>query len=229
LLGVPSNLQNAFHGKFSEPDKMQRQKIIDSITDETELSSKSKQIISLTCLVLAMLLSLQSITATRFFVFKSDISIRPDLISSMIALALITPLYARNILKWSASRYGILSFVLFLSVFSSISKLAYAGAGSIPLYLISAAVALSWLGIRAIAGAVWILVFAAAVFSATSISKAMGFSGFLFIGSSFIGLLLHSDLNPSKIFHEMSMEYSGAARKASTAIAEDVYELKDKI
>lgn len=208
---------------------MRHEKVLDYITDEAELSSRAKRILSISCLVLAMLLSLQSLTGVRFFIFRYDISISPDLISSMIALALIIPLYARNILKWSASKYGILSFILFLSVFSSISKLAYAGVSDIPLYLIATAIALSWLGIRAIAGAVWILVFAAAVFSATSVSKAMGLSGFVFICSSFIGLLLHSDLKPSKVFQEMSREYSGLAGKMSSSVEKDLNALNDTL
>lgn len=197
-------------------------KTITSITCEKEFSHEVKKFLSLLLLLFSSLLSFQSIVGTQFLFFPKEIYISPDLLSSALALALILPLYGRGILKWSPSVYGIIIFALLLAVFASISKLAYSGGGDMQVYLIYIAIILSWLGVRAVAGIIWVLVFAAAVYSATKISTSMGFSGFLFIATSFLGLLLHTNLSPSSLITEMASEYSGFAKKASSVINEDV-------
>ncbi|MDA7448739.1 hypothetical protein N8785_01405 [Planktomarina temperata] len=144
--------------------------------------------------------------------------------SATIALALIIPLYGRGILKWSPSIHGLIMFVLLLAVFSSISKLAYAGGDDVSLYLIAIAVALSWLGVRAVAGIVWVLVFLASVYSATTISAGMGITGFVFILTSFLGLLMHTNLSPAGIVSEMAAEYSGFTK----IVSEDIVKTREK-
>lgn len=204
------------------------QKALDNITSEEEFSGQSKKILSVVFLLISFLLSFQSIVGTRLFFFPKDISIAPDLLSATIALALVIPLYGRGILKWSSSIYGLIMFVLLLAVFSSISKLAYAGGGEVSLYLIAIAVVLSWLGVRAIAGIVWILVFIAGVYSATKISTEMGITGFIFITTSFLGLLMHTNLSPNGIVNGMTDEYSGFAKTVQKTVSEDIRKTKEK-
>lgn len=201
---------------------------LDAVTNEKEFSGQSKKILSIVFLLVSCLLSFQSIAGTRFFFFPKDISIAPDLLSATIALALIIPLYGRGILKWSPSIHGLIMFVLLLAVFSSISKLAYAGGDDVSLYLIAIAVALSWLDVRAIAGMVWVLVFLASVYSATMISVGMGITGFIFILTSFLGLLMHTSLSPAGIVTEMSAEYSGFTMKVQKTVNEDIKRTKKK-
>jgi hypothetical protein len=204
------------------------QKALDSITSEEEFSGQSKKILSVVFLLISCLLSFQSIVGTRLFFFPKDISIAPDLLSATIALALVVPLYGRGILKWSSSIYGLMMFVLLLAVFSSISKLAYAGGGEVSLYLIAIAVVLSWLGVRAIAGIVWVLVFIAGVYSATKISTEMGITGFIFITTSFLGLLMHTNLSPTGIVNGMTDEYSGFAKTVQKTVSEDIRKTREK-
>ena len=123
----------------------------------------------------------------------------------------------------------VVMFVLLLAVFASTSKLAYAGGGDISLYLIAIAVSLSWLGVRAIAGMVWVLVFLAAVYSATTISAGMGITGFIFITTSFLGLIMHTNLSPAGIVSEMTDEYSGFAIKVKKTVSEDIEQTREKI
>lgn len=202
---------------------------IDILTDEQEFSLRAKKILSALLLAISSLLSFQSIAGTRFLFFPKEIYISPDLLSSTLALALIIPLYGRGILRWSPSVYGIIMFILLLAVFSSITKLAYAGGGDIPIYLIAIAISLSWLGVRAIAGMIWILVFVAAVYSATKISAGMGTTGFIFVATSFLGLLLHTNLSPYGIVSEMANEYGGFTRKAQEVVREDINRAKSNI
>lgn len=204
-------------------------KTLNILTDEKEFSSEAKKGLSALFLFISSLLSFQSLVGTKFLFFPKEIYISPDLLSATLALALILPLYGRGILKWSSSIYGILMFTLLLAVFSSITKLAYAGGGDLPIYLIAIAVALSWLGVRAIAGVIWIFVFIAAVYSATKISAGMGITGFIFIATAFLGLLLHTNLSPAGIIREMADEYSGFARKAQEVVREDIKAAKSNI
>ena len=202
-------------------------KALYTVTNEKEFSALWKKILSIVFLLVSCMLSFQSIAGTRFFFFPKEISISPDLLSATIALALVIPLYGRGILKWSSSIYGVIMFVLLLAVFSSISKLAYAG-GDFALYLIAIAVALSWLGVRAIAGMVWVLVFLAGVYSATIISTGMGITGFVFITTSFLGLIMHTNLSPAGIVSEMTDEYSGFTKKVQKTVIEDIKQTKEK-
>lgn len=119
-------------------------------------------------------------------------------------------------------------FILFLAVYASLAKLALMGKGNIQIYLITAAIVLSWLGMRAVAGIGWVLAFAAAVLSALSTSAAMGLSGFLFIASAFLGLLMHSNLGPARVVEEIMAEYSKAARPMADGISADVDAAKNK-
>ena len=99
----------------------------------------------------------------------------------------------------------------------------------IVILLLFSSVLLSWLGIRAIAGVSWILAFAAALYSVSVNNVAMGFRGFIYIGSGFIGLILHSGLNPGELFHELKAEYSRVGALAHETAKEDIRAAKEKI
>ncbi len=69
--------------------------------------------------------------------------------------------------------------------------------------LLTAAVLLSWLGIREIAGGCWILTFGAAIYSAIINNLVMG----VYVLSGFLGILLHSGLNPGELIQGLKNEY----------------------
>lgn len=192
-------------------------KLVSAATDERAFTYATQKVLSLVFLSIAVGLSLLSYTGKRFIFFTAEYSIAPDLISGVVALCLIVPLYARGILRWSSSIYGTLILVLFLAVYASLAKLALLGNGDIQVYLVIAAIVLSWLGMRAVAGIGWVLAFAAAVLSALSTSAAMGVSGFVFIASAFLGLLMHANLGPARLVEEILAEYT----RPSTPVAAD--------
>jgi hypothetical protein len=205
------------------------EKIASVATDERSFTDRARKLLSILFLSIAVGLSLMSYTGKIFIFFRADYSISPDFISGVVSLCLILPLYARGILRWSSSNYGILMFILFLAVYASLAKLALMGNGNIQIYLITAAIVLSWLGMRAVAGIGWVLAFAAAVLSAMLTSAAMGLSGFLFIASAFLGLLMHSNLGPARVVEEIMAEYSRAARPMAGGIKSDVGEAKKNL
>jgi hypothetical protein len=120
-------------------------------------------------------------------------------------------------------------FFLFVTAYAALAKLALIGGGKVSVYLIIASIVLSWLGMRAVAGFGWILAFAAAVLSALSISDAMGFNGFLFVFTVFFGLIMHSNLSPSRLIDEISAEYSSLGKSSSEKVKAGIDLTRERI
>ena len=120
-------------------------------------------------------------------------------------------------------------FVLLLSVFASLANIALHEKGSFTVQLVIAAVALSWLGMRSIAGLGWVLVFIAAAYNLMTVSEAMGFLGFIFITSAFLGLVFHADLAPEKLISEMLNEYRINTAPIADSISRDVHAAGDAV
>jgi hypothetical protein len=157
---------------------------------------------------------------------------RPGVNEALVALALISPLYLRGILKWRASVYSITSFLLISFVVAMLLAIAMKvgpGQTSYVLPALATAVGLSWLGMRSVAGLGWIIVLGAGVYSLHSSSIIMETAGFAFIVSAFLGLVLHSDLNPGELWHGMMLEYSPGMRQALESSRGDVQALGQNV
>lgn len=195
---------------------------VNSITSEEQLSNKAKKLLSIIFLLVAFLISMASYTYKGWF-FDTATNIRPDFISTLIALALVTPLYARGILKWSTSVYGIINFILFLSIFASILQIGLGESSSdVSKYLIVSAVLISWIGFRGIAGMAWMPAIAAAAFNVVSSNAALGVWGAVFLCSVTIGLLLHSNLSPANLMQSLQDEFSPLAATKVKNIRKDI-------
>lgn len=202
------------------------QKITKTVTSEAELTRSSTKVLSLFFISIAFVITLMPYPGGSFLVFISlpPVYIRPDLISASFGLALLTPIYARGILNWKRSIYGILMFILFWSVFSSLVQVGLNGSvSSLPKYLIGAAILISWFGIRGLASTGWILALGAAIINLINTNDALGLWGFVFICCSFLGLLLHTNLSPATLINALLDEY-----RPSISKGEDVLEGKPK-
>lgn len=126
--------------------------------------------------------------------------------------------------KWNKSIYAIISFVLILLVFASFIELATGGnhKNNLVYSLIAISIILSWLGIRGIAGISWILVLASAVYIVIANNLALGFNGFIYISLGFLGLLMHSGLNPGMLFKNIKEEYSSTAIHAKNVVKSEI-------
>lgn len=186
-------------------------KLVSHATSEVEFQAHTTKLISLLFLSIAFVITLLQYPASSNFLLiipRNDTIIRPDFISSCFSLLLVVPLYARGFLKWSISIYGILNFILFLSIFASLTQIALGGGQhDITKYLLAAAVLISWAGIRAFASAAWILAVAAAIFNIVNANINLGFLGFIFVCSFVLGLTLHARLSPSNILSGLIAEY----------------------
>lgn len=181
------------------------------LINDDELDSGSQRFLSLIFLFIAGAMCFFTYTREILGFYHRSFHFRPGFISAMIGLILVTPLYLRNILKWNKSVYTITSFTLILLVFASFVQLANGGNSlsyGIVFYLIAASIILSWLGIRGVAGISWILVIAAAVYSIRHSNIELGFCGFIYVLSGFLGLLMHTGLNPGALMKSLKDEYS---------------------
>ena len=56
----------------------------------------------------------------------------------------------------------------------------------------------------------------------------MGITGFVFITTSFLGLIMHTNLSPAGIVSEMTDEYSGFTKKVQKTVIEDIGQTREK-
>lgn len=201
---------------------MPTERILNALTDDTTLSDRMKKVLSIVFLLIAFAISMGEYFSTHFVFIKRDENIRPDMIGAVVAITMLMPLYARGILVWRKTIYKLIVFVLLLAVFASIASIALDGKGVFTKHLVIASVTLSWLGMRSVAGFGWILVFAAALLNLITVSEAMGIWGFLFISSSFLGLVFHADLAPEKMINEMLDEYTSKTAKVASGVSDDI-------
>ena len=187
------------------------------------MSITTQRVLSLIFLMVAVSMAFLSYDRAGIF-FNTKLEIFPGFISTLVAIILIAPLYARNILKWNKSFYTLISLVLFLILFGSLVELAMGGNGlnsQVVQYLLLSAIVLSWLGMKAIAGGSWLLLFPAITVSIVENNTAMGFYGFIYVACGFIGILLHSELNPANLVKGIKEEFSGS-QEIQNAIKSDV-------
>lgn len=203
------------------------EKIRAAITDDNEMSKEWQRFASLALLTFAFVLALFPHEREHIGgLWHSEVSIWPRFESAAMALALIAPLYLRGLLKWNRSPFTTLSFVLMLGVFAAFVELAIFGGknfvGTLNFYMVIIAIALSWVGLRGIAGIAWILVLLVGIYNVHRTSTDLGFSGYLFICSAFLGLCFHSGVNPGELLSSLKEEYSPLAARMQKRVADDV-------
>jgi hypothetical protein len=184
------------------------EKLKSLVTNDTKMSTESQRFASIIFLAIAGGMSFREYVHTRWL-WDYHLTFSPGLISTGIAILMMAPLYLRGILKWNRSIFTTLSFVLILLVLASFIELALGGngRGQFVTAAIGGAVVLSWLGIKEIAGVCWVLAFVAGLYSAISNNLAMGFYGYIYMAFGFLGLLLHSQLNPGQLVKGIQEAY----------------------
>lgn len=203
------------------------EKIRAAITDDNEISKEWQRFASLALLLFAFVLALLPYERKRLGgLWHTNVSITPEFLSACIALALIAPLYLRGLLKWNRSPFTTISFVLILGVFASFVQLSVFGGkswvGTVNFYMVMIALVLSWIGLRGVAGIAWIIVLLAGIYNVHSTSTNLGFAGYLYICSAFLGLCFHSGVNPGELVSSLKDEYSPGATYLKKRVVDDV-------
>ena len=189
------------------------QRVLTLVFGEDRLEKIPLKALSLVLLVFALLCAWLPHRQSYLLFWETSVSFTPDFVSGALALAIITPLYARRIIVYPYhSVNSLLFFVVNLALTATFIQITL-GKGSVgtfpSLAAIICAVALSWLGMRAAASLAWIGLLAFSVVSMLLSNYAWGMAGFGFIVAGFCGILLQTDMNPSKLLFEILGEYAG--------------------
>ena len=180
----------------------------------------ARRYLSLITLMVAICIGLMTFVR-HGWVWSSEITIRPDLISTIAAIALVGALYLRRVVEWAPSIYSILALVLNVTITSilvraSLGGSAWSFAGLSMPYLITFAIVLTWVGLRPLAPVFWGLVILVGFFNLQMISNAMGLWGYLFIILSAVGVLLQIEPNLKNFGLEIRRDFNGASLAART-------------
>jgi flagellar biosynthesis protein FliQ len=193
---------------------------------QSELSADWQRFLSLILLLCSLLLSFIEYERKGFIALltlNSTLTFYPQLISTIIALSLVCPLYLRGIIPWNRSIYTLLGSALIVLVIASFVELSTGGNGSELLYyLIILSVVLSWVGVRGVAGISWIITIGVSSFQIIENNNNLGFLGAVYILAGFFGVSLFTGLNPGELMERFKAEYSRGVKSAISQAGSDI-------
>ena len=179
----------------------------------------------------ASLAALLAATAIGFATYVSNgwfrssaVSLRPDLISGIIAVALVAALYTRRLIEWAPSLYSVLSLLLNVTVTAILVEALLGGGGSWLLpgvtmpSLVVLALILTWVGMRAVAPIGWLLVVVVGFVNLERVSAAMGFWGYLLIVLIGLGVALQLMQSARNFMPDLRHDFVGNAVQPASAI-----------
>lgn len=182
------------------------------------LGREKRRMFALACLGFAVVIACLSYR-TGAWLGPDEVNFRPNLVSGLFALFLITPLYVRNIVPWTGiNAYSVLSLVLNWAIVGSAANMALEGSslfrllgGEMPMsFLLVLAIAFGWLGMRPVAVLAWAAFLLLGTINLAFASNTMGLWGFVFLVSSFLGVLLQADLKPAQLRSGLQVEFFGS-------------------
>ena len=181
------------------------------LVGDYEFGHQTKRYIALSFLIIAVLIGFGSYTQTGIF-RNSVVSYRPDFYSGFLAIGFVAALHVRRLIPVSLSVYFLLSFSLNTAVTAIIIQgLLGTGVvfGLVMKTAIPAALLMTWLGIRAFAPIMWLLVVVLGSFNLGSMSNAMGVWGFGFLLLTVIGILMQIEGNVSSMKENILYDLTG--------------------
>lgn len=173
----------------------------------------SQRYISLFVLLIATLIGFATYVREGW-IWSGEVSLRPNMASTLAAVLLVSALYTRRLIEWAPSVYSLLSLVLNVTVTAILIQALIGGGGwsfmglSMP-YLVAFAIILTWAGIRPLAPIVWGLVVVFGIFNLQVASEAMGFWGYLFIILAAVGVFLQLLPRAQNFLPELRYEFTG--------------------
>lgn len=178
------------------------------------LGRASLRYTSLAALLVATVIGLGTYVSDRGIWGAHELSLRPDLISTLAALMLVSALYVRRLIDWAPSVYSILSLVLNITITAILVEALLGGSGfsirglAMP-WLVGFAIVLTWTGMRPVATLVWALVVVVGFVNLQVASAAMGMWGYLFIILSAIGVFLQLQPSTKHLLPGLRYEFTG--------------------
>jgi len=202
--------------------KIDRERLLSIVFGEVELSVRSKKGMSIIFIFIALALAWIPKDIKVFWIIPWEVDgFLPNLLTGIIGMVIVLPLYIRNIFKWkTTSVFTILAFLLNVTLCATFVKIILGG-GELEFTLITtsliAAVIITWLGMRPIVPLAWASVFGLGAIALVKTSYIMGLSGFLFIVFGFLGILLHSELDIASLTKEVSEQFKGPSKALKDA------------
>lgn len=175
------------------------------------VEKSTKRWASLVFMMAAVLIGVATYKTTGWF--GRAVSLRPDFLSGIIAVLLVSPLYVRRVLSFASSVYCYLSLTLNVVAVAIIVQALLGKAsllGGLPTpYLIGFAILMTWTGMRQVALLVWAFVVVLGVLNIQSASEAMGLWGFAFILFVVLGVISQVDGDVSQLADRLRSEFRG--------------------
>ncbi len=182
-------------------DGGRRERVLEILVGDRELGRNTSRLLSLTLLSCSLVILWLPYEQHVLWVFtRRGTFFRPDLISSLLALFIIFPLYYRRIFTFDRfSVYHILSFTLRFTLTASFCRILTGdalteGIWSILLFCI---IALSWFGIRSAGNILWALFLLVSFLNILINNYILGFNGYLFLVTGILGLMLGERITPA--------------------------------
>lgn len=221
--------KSGHEGKMSNLFKRGFDRFICGITSENEISSRNRRLLSLFFTFAAIVLGYLRYNRGSWEDFLQEMIWptavapeelafqRPGFIHALLGLLLCVPLYVRNILPFKLrSPYYYFTLGLNVCFFAVIAQLVFGLQFSFSYNLtntiIIAALLLTWLGIRSVAGFAWIFIFGVAAYNLLNADARMSDFGIWFLLCGFFSLLFQSDLTPREMFGTFKEEFRGISR-----------------
>lgn len=200
------------------------------IISDQELTGDHQKLLSMIFLFLSGAMSFSSYVHVGL-IWNTKLSFTPSFISAVLGILTVCPLYLREILKWNRSVYSIISFALISLVFSSFIELSLGGNDKSALVyaLLAIAIVISWVGIKCVAGISWALLLLVGSYSIIVNNLAFGFSGFVYVLFGFLGLVLHTGLNPGELLNGLKSEYSAEIIDVKTSVKDEISAVGDVV
>lgn len=180
--------------------------------EDREFSPAARRWISLVFLSVAAGLCFVTYTKPSKYWLDGSLSLRPDVLSTLIAIVVILPLYSRQLLRWRMTPFCLAAFALNLFLASAFVQLIRGGSddpSKVVDYLLFLTVILSWLGVRAVARWSMVALLALALYSVIEGGVVMGMYGYVLVACSFLGLVTQSARPPHELVQEFVRDFGG--------------------
>ncbi|MCR5124065.1 MAG: hypothetical protein K6B43_02615 [Treponema sp.] len=219
--------------------------LVEKIVKETK-SNKRFRYLVLSCIFMLIPVFLSFFTYHResfLGLWTDNVNIHPNLVSTTFSVLLYSALILRGIVQinFKSKKHLVLIFetlltclnILFIASFTSIFvntspifKLINVGLFKAinPTSMLIAGVLLSWLGMKSIAGYVWIIMFFVSITQITKVSEAMGFVGAIYILSAFLSIAFQ--FIPNNKFAELAQAIKSDFKIAKKVVYADVQSAK---
>lgn len=220
----------------------------DGIVSEKEISHAWKKRLGLICTILAIIFGcfwyvkdgwgifftvmnwpLGADWADKIFSRNLEFMFPQGILNPLWGLLMCFPLYLRGFVPFKTiSIYSYISFVLNFLLFTVIAQLIFGASETFTHNTMNtvfiASLIISWLGIRAIAGFGWLIVFVLALVNLIIADYHLKHFGFFFILFTFSSLLFQKEFSAKNLFEKILSEFKGLKDENLTFVKESMSE-----